>query len=807
MPSEMLYPSNIEEKLGFEKIKNAIRQKCNGEFGQSYVEKIWFSSDYELIKKLLIQTDEMVKILESGTRFPRSEYFNISKHLVKASKIEAYLTDEEFHELKLTLTNAEELLAFFKKNTDQYIHLSLLTVGIYLNPQILFEINKVIDESGKIRNTASEDLVKIRGKLLELEFKVRAKLDRLLKKFIKDGYSGEDVNVTIRNGRLVIPVRAEYKRVVGGFIHDESASGQTAFIEPSTLVELNNDIRDLYYKEKREIVRILISLTDLIRPEIDNLKNCYEFTGRIDFIRAKALFAIELGATLPEIVNSASIEWIQAKHPLLYLSHKQLGKTVVPLDITLVHENRILVISGPNAGGKSVCLQTVGLVQYMLQCGLLVPLLEGSTMGIFQRLFIDIGDEQSLENDLSTYSSHLMNMHSFLNFATRKTLFLIDEFGTGTEPQFGGAIAEAILDKLSKKKSFGVITTHYTNLKKYAEKTEGVINGAMRFDISKMEPLFELQIGKPGSSFALEIAGKIGLPKEIIQQAKKGIGTSHVNFERLLGELEQEKKEFENQKKKLQSKESEFKHLITEYESLKTYLEKNKNKILKEAQQKAEDIISSSNKEIEKTIRLIKEAKADKEKTKLLRKNLDDYKEKIKIKAPLIKQEKKENQVIKIVEGKIGIGDKVRIKNQNTVGQVILIKGNDAEVAIGDLKSNLKLSRLEKISSKDYNAITGSRSKGTTRFISSDLNEKLKHFDSTLDLRGKRAEEALSILNNYLDQAMLLGKNEIRILHGKGDGILRDVIRNHLNQVDFISHIRDEVIERGGAGISIVVLK
>jgi len=803
----MLYPQNIEEKLGFDKIKNAIRKKCNGEYGQSYVDKIKFSSDFELINKLLNQTDEFVKILQSGVPFPRGEYFNITKYLVKASKIDAYLADEEFHELKLTLLNTENLLKFFKKNIDQYTHLSLLTVGVYLNPQILFKIDKVIDESGKIRNTASDDLLKIRNKLQELEFKVRGKLERVLKKFIKDGYSNEDVNITIRNGRLVVPVRAEYKRVVGGFIHDESASGQTAYIEPSTLVELNNDIRDMYYQEKREMIRILIALTDLVRLEIDNLRKCYEFVGRIDFIRAKALHAIELEAILPKFTKTTGLDWEKARHPILYLSHKQSGKIVIPLDITLSHENRILVISGPNAGGKSVCLQTVGLIQYMLQCGLLVPMKEGSKMGIFPRLFIDIGDEQSLENDLSTYSSHLMNMHSFLNFATQKTLFLIDEFGTGTEPQFGGAIAEAILDELSRKKAFGVITTHYTNLKKYAEKTNGVINGAMRFDINQMEPLFELQIGKPGSSFALEIARKIGLPDGIIQKAKKGIGTSHVNFERLLGELEQEKKEFEKQKNRLHGKENELNRLLKEYESLKSLLENNKSQALKDAKREANDIILNANKEIEKTIRLIKEAKADKEKTKTIRKNLQQYKEKVKIKEPITQPEEKEKHSVSVIIGKIEVSDFVRIKNQDTVGQVIQIKGNNVEVAIGDLKSNLKLSRLEKISSRDYKEVTGVKMKDSSRLIRADLNEKLKNFSSTLDLRGKRAEEALGILDSYLDEAILLSKNEIRILHGKGDGILRDVIRNHLHQVNFIEQIRDEEVERGGAGISIIRLK
>ena len=805
--SPMLYPSNIEEKLGFNKIKNAIREKCTGKFGQDYVNNIKFSSDSGLIRRLLMQTDEFVKILQSGEPYPRGEYFDLGKYLVKASKIDAHLTEEEFHELKLTLSKAEDLLKFFNKNHDKYVQLSLLTVGIYLNPQILYRINHVIDDRGTIRNTASDELLKIRSKLQELEFKVRNKLERILKKFVKDGYSNEDVNITIRNGRLVIPVRAEFKRVVGGFIHDESASGQTAFVEPSSLVELNNDVKDLYHQEKREIVRILTALTDLIRPEIDNLRRCYEFVGRIDFIQAKALFAIDLEANLPEITNSATIEWIQARHPLLYLSHKKSGKIVVPLDITLTHQYRILVISGPNAGGKSVCLQTVGLVQYMFQCGLLVPMEEGSKMGIYTRLFIDIGDEQSLENDLSTYSSHLVNMQHFLKLATRKTLFLIDEFGTGTEPQFGGAIAEAILEELTKKKAFGIITTHYTNLKKFAEKTAGALNGAMRFDIGRMEPLFELQIGKPGSSFALEIARKIGLPYGIIRQAKRGIGTSHVHFEKLLSELEQEKKETEDHKKKLMERELELENLIKEYNNQKSFLEDHRNNILKEARREAEDLVVKANKEIEKTIRQIKEAKADQEKTRIARKELERFKEKVKLEKPSLRQKPEGKPTLTVIEEKIGEGDFVRIKDRETVGQIIKIKGPQAEIAIGDLKSNIKLTRLEKISAKDYKRATGTTVSGTSRLIGSDFNEKLKNFSSLLDLRGRRAEEVLSILNTYLDEALLLGKNEVRILHGKGDGILRNVIRNYLNNVDFIAHVRDEDVEKGGAGISVIQLK
>lgn len=805
--SSMLYPSNIEEKLGFDKIKNAIREKCNGEFGRSQVDKLKFSSDFELIKGLLQQTDEYVKIIQSGEPYPRGAYYNISRHLVKASKIDAYLTEEEFHELKLTLTKAENLLRFLKKNHDRYTDLSLLTVGVYLNPQILHRINQVIDEKGAIRNTASNELITIRDKLQELEFRIRGKLERILKKFVKEGYSNDDVNITIRNGRLVIPVRAEFKRVVGGFIHDESASGQTAFIEPSSMVELNNDIRDLFHKEKREIFRILAALTDLIRPEVDNLRKCYEFAGIMDFIQAKALYTIELEGVLPVISKIPEIDWCRARHPLLFLSHKKSGKIIVPLDINLNQQQKILVISGPNAGGKSVCLQTVGLIQYMFQCGLMVPLTEKSKMGIFSSLFIDIGDEQSLENDLSTYSSHLLNMNHFLDLATKRTLFLIDEFGTGTEPQFGGAIAEAILEGLRRKKCYGVITTHYTNLKKYAEKTDGVVNGAMRFDLERMEPLFELQIGIPGSSFALEIARKIGLPEDIIRQAKRGIGTSHVNFERLLGELEQEKHDFKTRKKKLEEKEMETESLLNEYRSLKAFLEDHKNSILNEARQEANDLLASANREIEKTIRMIKEAEADKEKTRLVRKELEKFKEKIRNQGSLKPKRKIKPDHIPVLPGRIDNGDYVKIKAQKTVGQVLQVKGDYAEVAIGDLKSKLKLSRLEKISRKDYTEISGNRSVDKTRLLSVDLNEKMTSFKSTLDLRGKRVEEAVHILEQFLDEALLLGKHEIRVLHGKGDGILRQAIRTHLSSSEFIDQIHDEDVEKGGAGVSVVHLK
>jgi len=804
----MLYPSNIEEKIGFNRIKDYLKDYCDGELGLSFVDKIRFTSDFEKIDAQVKQTDEFVKILRSRDSFPGGEYFNLRKYLIKASKIDAYLLNEEFHEVKLSLVKVEQILKFFKKRSSDFPHLSLLTIGIYLNPQITHAINKVIDERGNIRNAASENLQDIRNQLQKLEFKVRSKLENILKKYLADGYSNEDATITIRNGRLVLPVRAEFKRIVGGFIHDESSTGQTAFIEPSQVVEINNDIRDLIHQEKREIIRILITLTDLIRPEIENLDKCNHFLGLFDFIKAKARLAIELNAILPELSPKTIIDWKEARHPLLYLTHKKAGKDIVPLDISLTQDIKILVISGPNAGGKSVCLQTVGLLQYMIQCGLLVSLAEGSIMGIYKQLFIDIGDEQSLENDLSTYSSHLINMKFFMQNTTPRTLFLIDEFGTGTEPQFGGAIAEAILENMRKQKASGIITTHYTNLKKYAENHQGVMNGAMRFDIKKMEPLFILDMGKPGSSFALEIAKKIGLTEQIINQAKRNIGATHVKFERLIAELEEEKREFDRQKQHLISKEEELKNLVEEYESIKNYINSKRDELLKEASRKADHLITQANKEIERTIRIIKEEKAEKEITKKARKSLQEFQENVvTAQKTLDKQKKEPYYITEYKSGPLKVNDHVKLKDSNTYGIILSIRSNKVQLAIGNLKSNVELSRLVKVSSTEYKKEADIQEKNSIRPKGLDINEKQKNFSSILDLRGKRAEEALKILSGYLDDAMLLDVKELKILHGKGDGILREVIRNFLKQYDFVVSVKDEHVDRGGAGITVIKLQ
>jgi DNA mismatch repair protein MutS2 len=795
----MLYPKNFEIKLGFDKIREFIINNCIGSLGIAHVDQIQYLTDPNEILIQLSRTAEFKSILETNEPFPSSDYFDYGGFLVKASKIDSFLVEEEFHNLKLSLATIEKITGFFSKKSAIYPQLALVMVGVYLNPNLVPEINRVIDEHGKVRDNASPELFEIRGILKQQTFRVRRIMDKILGDFIADGFSNDDSNVTIRSGRLVIPVRAEFKRSVGGFIHDESASGQTAFIEPASVLEINNEIMDLEYREKREIIRILTKLTDRIRPEISNLGKGLEMLGIIDFIRAKARLAVFLNAVMPVIEKKPFIQWSQALHPLLYLAHKSLKKPVIPLDIELNPENRILVISGPNAGGKSVCLTTVGLIQYMMQCGLLVPMSEGSRMGIFNSILVDIGDEQSIENDLSTYSSHLISMKAFIAYASKNTLFLIDEFGTGTEPQFGGAIAESILDHLLHTGAFGVITTHYTNLKKYAEDHKGVINGSMRFDLNRMEPLFRLDIGRPGSSFAIEIAKKIGLSDTILNEAKRRVGFDQVNYEKLLGELENEKIRLSEKIRMLEARDRELKKSVSDYEELKSYLENKKNEIIKEAKSQAREILGEANKSVENTIREIRESQAEKTRIREARANLEKTRKK------MVQQEKPEvKKIQEKIRSVIGVGSTVRLKDQDSIGQVISIKGKNAEVAVGHLKIKVKLDQLEQALQKP------AKSKEFSRMVfpgGYDVNAKLQNFIGTLDIRGKRGDEAIRELEQYVDQALLFNRKEIKILHGKGDGILRKLVRQALKGYSFISDFHDEDPDHGGAGITVINLK
>lgn len=798
----MLYPKNIEEKIGFQTVRELIKSHCSSTLGTAYVDRMNFSDDFNLISKLLAQTEEFRKILEQKVSFPASNFIDVTDHLQKAKTAGAFLTEEEFHDIQLSLDTIFRCLKFFEQDEEnEYPELKKLGGFLTLDKGLLRSINAVIDEKGHMRNNASRELQDIRRIMQNEQVRLRKVLDQIMKQARQQGFTPEDASLTVRGGRMVIPVLAEYKRRIKGFVHDESATGQTVFLEPAEVLDINNEIRDLEYRERREIVRILVSLTDQLRPHLRTLRSAYNFLGMVDFIRAKARFAMQLDASLPTLEKKNLIDWYRARHPLLQMTLEDQGRKIVPLNVKLDEEHRILIISGPNAGGKSVCLKTVALLQYMLQCGMLVPMDGHSRAGVFKSIFIDIGDEQSLENDLSTYSSHLTNVDHFLKFADKQSLILIDEFGTGTEPQFGGAIAEAILEGLNELNTYGIITTHYTNLKQYADAAEGVVNGAMRFDTDKLEPLFQLEIGKPGSSFALEIAQKIGLPKHVLERAKQHIGAEKVAFDKMLSELEAEKARFDEQNREMRAKEQRLSKLSSEYEELKSYMDSQRKQILNEAKQEAQRLLQDTNQQIEATIRSIKEHRAEKEATKQARKNLDKLKQQVKPE----KTEAKRPARIEKEEGEIREGDAIRVVDNGTIGEVISVKGKQAEILIGSLKSTIKLKRLEKISRKALKKTAADTKSAPTRGL--DINKKFTEFSSNLDIRGKRAEEALPTLQNFVDEASMFGLDELRVIHGKGNGILREVVRDYLHRHDRVAQAHDEHVERGGAGVTIVKLR
>lgn len=789
----MLYPQNLEQKLGFDKIRLSLQTACESNLGHQFVQRIKFSSDRNSIDKWLSQTSEFTSIIESGELFPNSNYIDISAYFSKARVENSHLLEEEFFDIVLTLKTLNKCLDFFREKREEYPILSELTDPVYFNEHLLWSLDKVFDERGKLRDNASDKLYQLRKGIAAHRQRLRGALDRIISHSKKEGYTPDDLSITIRNGRMVIPLYAEHKRRIKGLVHGESATGQTVYLEPNEVFEINNEVQELEYAEQREVIKILTELTDLLRPEIESLGGIMKFLGLIDFIRAKARFAISIAACKPKWSETRSFDWLKARHPILLQNHKELNKPVVPLNIGLNGEERILLISGPNAGGKSVCLKTVGLLQFMFQCGLLVSAGENSTFTLFKDLFIDIGDEQSIENDLSTYSSHLINMKNLLGHVNKKSLFLIDEFGTGTEPQYGGAIAEAILAELNSAQGMGVITTHYGNLKDYADKNPGLANGAMRYDIGNLQPLYELETGKPGSSFALEIATKIGLPKSTIEQAKRKVGVKQVSVDKMLGELQSQKQEVDKVADRLKTRESELEELIEQYKELKAHVEKQEKKVLNAAKQEAQAIVKGANKEVEKAIRVIKEKKADKEVVRVQREKLDRLKEKNQVKEEVSKP---------TVDDAITVGDFVMVKGQETVGQVAAIKGKDAELKMGELTSFVKLNRLEKVNRKAF------KQQGQVQSFSGfDYTAKRAGFIAKLDIRGKRAEEVIPILDQWLDEAIMLDSKELQILHGKGNGVLRQVARNHISTFKQVTSFKDEHVERGGAGITVVLLK
>ena len=786
----MTYPADFEQKLSFDQIRSKLKSFCLSSAGAKWVDSMGFSTDTDRIRTLLKQNLEFRLILEKGENFPSKHFFDGEGWLKKISLAGNWLEAEDFLHISYALQTIIECKRFLDKTKEYYSELHRLSEPIVISQDLVDQVNRTIDDKAVVRDNASPELASIRKKLRDEQIKIRRLADQLFRSAVAEKWVPEGALPTIREGRVVIPILAEHKRRMKGFILDESATGQTVFMEPTEMLDANNEIRELEHAEKREVVRILVALTDKFRERLSELHSSFEFLALLDFIRAKAKLSLEINGDMPVVERQPEMVWYNARHPLLFLSLK--GKRdVVPLNVELNNIDRMLLVSGPNAGGKSVTLKTVGLLQYMVQCGLLIPLSDRSRVGTFKKIFLDIGDQQSIENDLSTYSSHLRNMNHFLVHADDRTMVLMDELGSGTDPNFGGAIAEAILEGLLKKRVWGIATTHYYNLKLFAGQRQGIRNAAMRFDDKNLVPLYVLDQGKPGSSFALEIARKTGLPAQTLENAEKLVGKDLAGFETLVRSLEKEKQELTERLKKMERQEAALAQSLAKYQTLSSELEGRQKEIIEKAKEEAASLLKNTNREIEKTIRHIRENRAEKKETLKVRKGLEALTSKVKV-AP--GKEKKTEPVTE--------GDRVRIIGQEGSGIVLSISGKTAVVQFGEMKSLTKIDRLEKITSTQEKQITAKlRSAGI------DVHEKRATFQSTLDVRGKRVEEVIGILDQFMDTAILLGQSEIRILHGKGEGVLRKVVRDHLRKYKEVASVADEHVERGGDGITIVILK
>jgi len=785
----MIYPDELEQKLGFDQIRDDLIAYCSSPASAARVEGMQFVTDHSDLLTLLKQTLEFRLILDKGESFPSQHFYDPAEWFAKIYPEGNYLDERDLLDLAGSLETIRSCRHFFQQNNDAYPTLFSIAEPVPASDHIVELINARIDDRALVKDQASAELRRIRRRLREEQARLRKLSDQIFAKAVSEKWVPEGALPTIRQGRIVIPVIAEHKRKIRGFILDESATGQTVFMEPAEMLDANNEIREYEHAEKREVIRILKAITDDIRKHYRELTHAFEFLAEVDFIRAKARFAVSVQADMPQVQPEPTLALRQARHPLLYVSSK--GKRdVVPLDIDLDDANRMLLVSGPNAGGKSVCLKTVGLLQYMLQCGLLVPASSRSLMGIFDNLFLDIGDEQSIENDLSTYSSHLRNMNTFIRKADGRSMVLIDELGSGTDPNFGGAIAEAVLSSLLQKKVWGAATTHYYNLKVFAGRHEGMRNAAMRFDERNMMPLYILDIGKPGSSFAIEIARKTGLPRETLEEAAKLVGKELAGFESLVRELEREQQELRARVRAMEKHEAELSRTLEKYTTLSGELEARKKEIIAKARSEAQQLLTETNKEIEKTIRHIRENRAEKMETQKVRKGLQELKGRIAVtdspaKRPMPLKE----------------GDHVRIAGQEGTGIIESIKGKNAIVQFGEIKTVIDLKKLEKaVPVPAGRTVTGAN----TGF---SILEKRSSFNSTLDLRGKRVDEVAPHLDRFMDTAILLGAGELRILHGKGEGVLRKVVRDVLKGYKEVSSVSDEHVERGGDGVTVVILK
>ena len=769
----MIYPENIEAKIDFTVIRGELGRRCASSLGRECVDAMHFETDYELVQHMLQLTDQMLHAQSDPMlTFPRGDIHDMREAIARIRIERLFLDEAELDALRKTLAYAAELEHFFAGlDSTKYPLLKGLGDERFSGlGEIVREIDRVLDRYGKLADHASPELARIRRELVNLQGSVGRTLASILRQAKADGWVDADAAPTIREGRLVIPVPPGYKRKIGGIVHDESATGKTVYIEPQQVVDANNHIRELEGAEHRERIRILQAITDMLRPNTDRILGSQQLLAEVDFLNAKVSLAQTLHAIRPELLNEPMLEWSDARHPVLLLHFIPQGKVVVPLSIRLrAQENHVLVISGPNAGGKSVCLKTVALLQYMLQCGLLVPVAEQSRAGLFGSLMIDIGDEQSIQDELSTYSSHLRNMRAFVRESDECTLVLIDEMGTGTEPLIGGAIAEAILRELVNRRVFGIITTHYTNLKHFAEQTPGVVNGAMLYDRGAMRPLFQLSIGQAGSSFAIEIARQIGLSEPIIRYATDLVGEEHIDYDKQLQDIARDKRYWEKKREAIRKKEKVLEERIAQYEEQMSDIKAKKKEMLEEARQQAADLLQQSNATIERTIREIKEAKADKEKTKKARSKVESLKQKVEREKPQVEIPKTP-------------------------------------------KVMRDFSELKKLAKNGSVALSSQPS--TVRNTSNIVHSRTVSFERTLDLRGYRADEALERLIAYMDDALMVGAGEVTILHGTGTGALKQLTRDYLNGLNRQRHKRGQValdfgdgdVNHGGAGLTIVRL-
>ena len=816
----------MEQRLSFDKIRDLVAAETTNRLAERMVGEMAFGSNCERICRELRQTEEFRQILLMENSFPSQDFFDLSDELARLKVGGTVIDPEALVDLKASLHTITSCLRFFAAdNGEKYPELTALAQRIELDANILKRLDKIVDDNGEIYDDASPALLEIRRQMTRKRTEVDAQIGRSLSRAKREGWAPENAEVTIRNGRLVIPMLDTHRRKMKGLIHDESATRQTAFLEPAEVVELNNDLRELEFAERHEIQKILAAFTDYIRPQLPQLTNAYWLLARIDFIRAKARFALSINAVMPVVNDRPMMGWIDARHPLLYLNHRAQGKEVVPFSLTLDGDKRILVISGPNAGGKSVCLKAVGLIQYMLQCGLLVPVRETSEFGIFDSVFIDIGDQQSLENDLSTYSSHLQNMKQLLAVAGDRTLFLLDELGGGTEPRSGCAIAEALLEELYRRRSFGVVTTHFADLKLLADKYEGIVNGAMLFDTERMMPLYRLSVGHPGSSFAFEIATKIGFPLPILEAAESKVGTEMLNFEHQLQQIELDKQEIARQRAELKASDDFLNEVITKYQRLNEKLESKRYDILSDARQQARQILADANRTVERTIADIKEANAERERTMQAREQMRQDAEKIEQQQQEHDRQRRQQRAktnvadqqpapqpqgtddLRPADGPLQVGDIVRIDGGDTFGQLVELKGKKAVVESNSLRMTIATDRLQKTRKKVIPVDKTQQRNNRFQSIYDDINEKRKAFNPTLDLRGHRAEEALAELQHFLDDAQLLSEKELRILHGKGYGILKTLIRQQLQSMSEVQSFHSAPVDLGGDGITVVHLR